>query len=253
MRNTPATADLFSIGSSQQLGAADLAHFHTLVAKLLYLSLRTRPQICVAVAYLTTRVTCANVDDMKKLDRVLMYINATRDNVLTLRCNGPLKIEAYVDVAFGTHWDGKSQTGVLHKLGEATVMAKSQKQKMVAKDSTEAELIGLTDRVDGVLRLDEFMREQGYDMDLPVIYQDNQSTISLVTKGGGKYRNVHLRVRQRRLMEKITGEELCVRYTPTGNMYADVLTKPLQGRLFLAMIGRLLNWNGERALLTGVR
>ena len=251
VRKTPATTNLFVTGTTKLLDPAALAHFHTLVAKLLYLSLRTRPMICVAVSYLTTRVTCGNEDDKRKLDRVLMYINGTKASVLTLCCTGPLRVSAHIDVAFGSHEDGKSQTGVVHKVGEATVLAKSQKQKMVSKDSTEAELVGLTDRVDGVLRLDEFMRKQGHNMDLPEIYQDNQSTICLVTKGGGKYRNVHLRVRQRRLMEKIANKELIVSYMPTGNMIADVLTKPLQGLLFLAMEFLLLN--GDRALLTGVR
>jgi hypothetical protein len=252
VRKTPATADLFVTGHSSALNPGDLAHFHTMVAKLLYLSLRTRPQICVAVSYLTTRVTCANEGDMHKLNRVLMYINGTKNNVLTLKCTGPLRVRAFVDVAFGSHEDGKSQTGVSHHIGEATVMAKSQKQKMVSKDSTEGELVGLTDRVDGVLRLDEFMRSQGHvGMDLPEIFQDNMSTITLVTKGGGKYRNVHLRVRQSRLKEKIMNKELVVTYMPTGNMIADVLTKPLQGLLFLAMVVLLLN--GERSALTGVR
>lgn len=251
VRKTPATTNLFVIGDSKPLTPSALAHFHTLVAKLLYLSLRTRPMICVAVSYLTTRVTCGNEDDMDKLDRVLMYINGSEASVLTLSCAGSIRVEAFVDVAFGSHEDGKSQTGVLHKIGEATVMAKSQKQKMVSKDSTEAELVGLTDRVDAVLRLDEFMRLQGHDMIVPVIYQDNQSTITLVTKGGGKYRNVHLRVRQRRLMEKINNKELSIAYMPTGNMAADVLTKPLQGLLFLVMVLMLLN--GDRASLTGVR
>ena len=170
VRKTPATTNLFVTGTTKLLDPAALAHFHTLVAKLLYLSLRTRPMICVAVSYLTTRVTCGNEDDKRKLDRVLMYINGTKASVLTLCCTGPLRVSAHIDVAFGSHEDGKSQTGVVHKVGEATVLAKSQKQKMVSKDSTEAELVGLTDRVDGVLRLDEFMRKQGYNMDLPEIY-----------------------------------------------------------------------------------
>ena len=156
-----------------------------------------------------------------------MFINGTRGNKLTLSCSGPLRVCGYVDVAFGSHDDGKSVTGVVHQLGEATVLAKSCKQKMVSKDSTEGELVGLTDRVDGVLRLDEFMREQGHDMDSPIIFQDNQSTICLVTKGGGKYRTVHLRVRQCRLKEKIERGELLVLYLSTGSMIADILTKPV--------------------------
>ena len=170
-----------------------------------------------------------------------MYLAGTRGKKLTLSCAGPLRVSAYVDVAFGCHADGKSHTGTVHRIGEATVLAKSSKHKMVSKDSTEGELVGLTDRVDGVLRLDEFMSYQGHEMDLPVIFQDNMSTISMVTAGGGKYRSKHLRVRQCRLKEKIDQGELVIEYMPTGNMIADVLTKPLQGTLFLFMIKKLLN------------
>ena len=242
VRKTPAANYLFTTGSSPKLARAELAHFHTVVAKLLYLTLRTRPQVGVAVAYLTTRVTCANSGDMSKLVRVLQYINGTKANRLTLSCTGPLRAIGKVDVAFGSHEDGKCQTAIVHTVGEdATVKAKSQKQRMVAKDSTEGELIGLTDAVDGVMRLDEFLREQGYVMDLPLIYQDNQSTICLVTQGGGKYRSVHLRVRQCRVKEMIDLGKLIVAYMSTGNMVADVLTKPLQGALFFAMVRKLLS------------
>ena len=144
-------------------------------------------------------------------------------------------------MGFGSHQDGKSHTGVLHKLCGSTVAAKSKKQKMVSKDSTEGELVGLTDRVDGVLRLDEFMQLQGHKMEVPVIYQDNQSTIMLVTKGGGKYRNVHLRVRQCRLREIIESGKVIVTYLCTGNMIADILTKPLQGMMFTALEKKLLD------------
>ena len=241
VRATPAAANLFEPGTTAPLSPRDLSHFHTMVAKLLYLSCRTRPQIATAVSYLTTRVTCANEGDQHKLDRVLMYINGTRGNKLYLRGDQPWGVRAYVDVGFGSHEDGKSHTGVLHKLCGSTVSAKSKKQKMVSKDSTEGELVGLTDRVDGVLRLDEFMRYQGHDMETPVIYQDNQSTITLVTKGGGKYRNVHLRVRQCRLKEMIESGRVKVIYLCTGSMIADLLTKPLQGMLFVALENKLLD------------
>jgi hypothetical protein len=122
------------------------------VAKLLYLGCRTRPQIATAVSYLTTRVTCANEGDMHKLSRVLMFINGSKGNKLYLRGDKYWVVEAYIDVGFGSHVDGKSHTGVVHKLCGSTVSAKSKKQKMVSKDSTEGELVGLTDRVDGEIR-----------------------------------------------------------------------------------------------------
>jgi hypothetical protein len=102
-----------------------------------------------------------------------------------------------------------------------------------------------------MVRLDEFMQYQGHIMQVPVASQDNQSTITLVTKGGGKYRNAHLRVRQCRLKEMISENKIRVIYLCTGNMIADILTKPLQGALFVALESKLLSVEG--LVLTGVR
>jgi len=40
-----------------------------------------------------------------------------------------------------------------------------------------------------------------YDLDKPLILQDNTSTITLVTKGGGKMRNKTMRVKQAVILE----------------------------------------------------
>ena len=48
-------------------------------------------------------------------------------------------VEGYVDAAFGKHVDGKSHTGRIIMIGETPVAVKSGKQKIVTKDSTEAE------------------------------------------------------------------------------------------------------------------
>ena len=54
-------------------------------------------------------------------------------------------VKAYIDAAYGVHQDsGKSHTGCAVVLGEAgPTFAKSAKQKIVTKSSTEAELVGL--------------------------------------------------------------------------------------------------------------
>ena len=73
-----------------------------------------------------------------------MFINGSRGNKLYLRSDGEgWGVEGFVDVGFGIHDDDKSQTGVIHQLRGSTVSAKSQKQKMVAKDSIEGELFGI--------------------------------------------------------------------------------------------------------------
>ena len=103
----------------------------------------------------------------------------------------------------------------------------------MTKDSTEAELIM-------VERCEEFLDGQGYKLDKPLTLQDNTSTISLVTKGGGSMRNKHLRSKQAWIRERVQKKELEIRYLGTKMMIADALTKPLQGELFRDHARRLL-------------
>jgi len=88
---TPATLHLFNMDDGAQKLDKDRAQlFHHLVAKLLYLSRRSRQDIQTAVAFLCTRVQSPDVDDYKKLARVMKYIHGTRDMTLTIEANdGP--------------------------------------------------------------------------------------------------------------------------------------------------------------------
>ncbi len=49
------------------------AKFHSIVAKLLYLGKRGRPDILLPVQFLCTRVKTLTIEDEKKLERVLGY------------------------------------------------------------------------------------------------------------------------------------------------------------------------------------
>ena len=77
--NTPAAINLFEINTNSPYlnkDAKDL--FHHLVAKLLFLCKRVRPDIHTAVAFLTTKVKQPTEDDQSALDKVIKYLNKTR-------------------------------------------------------------------------------------------------------------------------------------------------------------------------------
>jgi len=233
---TPATGNLFELDeSSKQLDAKAGKEFHTIVAKLLYLAKRARIDVLLAVAYLCTRAKGPNVMDRLKLDRLLKYLNGTVDQVLLLKPSDTLDVVGYIDAAFGCHPDGKSHTGMVVTVGGAVVLCMSSKQKMVTRDSTEAELVGLSDKTMEVIKCADFMQSQGYDVGVPRLKQDNTSTITLVTRGGGQYRTKYLKVRQAFMKERIDDDDVAVDYLPTKQMLADMLTKPLQGELFRCM------------------
>ena len=54
--STPADENLFNVIESPLLSVSEAKRFYSFVAKLLYLSKRTRPDILTLVAFLTTRV-----------------------------------------------------------------------------------------------------------------------------------------------------------------------------------------------------
>ena len=230
---TPATVNLFVINqATRALTAGEAKKFHTVVAKLLYLAKRARVDILLAIAFLCTRVKAPTADDQHKLERVLKYLKSTAGAVLVLAPGRVLLVEGYIDASFACHADGKGHTGLVVTVGGCTVLCMSSKQKLVTRDSTEAELVGLSDKLLSVVQCAEFMHAQGVAVGTAKVYQDNTSTITLVTKGGGQYRTKYMRVRQAFVQERSEAGDIQIAYLPTGRMLADALTKALQGAVF---------------------
>ena len=247
---SPAHEDLFEVSESPLLNEMDRDYFHSTVAKLLYLSGKIRNDLLLAVSFLCTRVTCATDDDMKKLIRVLKYLNDTKDRNIFLS-NSPInKVYGMVDASFAAHSDAKSHTGLAIFLEDAVVMAKSSKQKIVTKDSTEAELVGLADKFSEITSIWDFLTSQGLNIGTPTIYQDNKSTIRWTENSSKKLRNKYMSVRQELVKQGIKNGDFVIEYLETENMVADILTKPLQGALFRKLRGLLSGVNCDT--LSGV-
>ena len=82
---TPATRTVFDVDPDSVLLSKDKGDvYHKVVAKLLYVSHRGRPDIQLAVAFMCTRVSCSTVQDWGKLKRLLQYLNRTVDDVLVI-------------------------------------------------------------------------------------------------------------------------------------------------------------------------
>ncbi len=77
---TPAPNNLF-IGNEdcEKLLKAVLADFHTIVAKTLYVTKRARPNTCLAIAFLTTRVMSPATNDWEKLYQLMEYLRGDHD------------------------------------------------------------------------------------------------------------------------------------------------------------------------------
>jgi hypothetical protein len=74
----------------------------------------------------------------------------------------------------------QSQTGGAMSMGLGVLHAKSSKQKLNVKSSTEAELVGNSDCLPYNIWLLMFMTMQDYEVKNNVLYQDSQSTILML-------------------------------------------------------------------------
>ena len=233
--STPAKKDLFAVDEeSPRLDKKRDELFKHIVAKLLYVSKRSRLDIQLAIGFLCTRVSCATVEDWEKLKRTLQYLRGTLDDFLTLGADNLEFIQCWIDASFAVHSDMKSHTGGVVSLGRGSVMSLSSKQKLNTNSTTESELVGCADgtrkqAIYGSL----FLKAQGYIVK-PVVYQDNESAIRLERNGrrSCSQKTRHIDIRYFYLKDLVERGVIEIEYCPTEAMIADFFTKPLQGALF---------------------
>ena len=84
--------------------------------------------------------------------------------------------------------------------------------------------------------------------------QDNQSTMKLIFKVRLlSQRTKHIDIRYFFLKERIDNGDICVKYLPTEDMIADILTKPLQGAMFRQLRALLLGEVGLHGDTIGIQ
>ena len=79
-------------------------------------------------------------------------------------------------------------------------------------------------------------------MDAATIFQDNMSTMAMVKRcQSNSERSTHINIRYFFVKDRVEQGDVKIEYKPTGEMIADILTKPLQGSLFARLRDLLLN------------
>ena len=242
---TPAGDHLFKVrDDGRKLNEEQADAFHRTVYQLLFAANRARRDIQTAVSFLTTRVQAPDEDDWGKLKRVLKYLNGTRYLKLTL-CAEQLKfaVHWYIDGSHQIHEDCRGQTGSLVTFGRGAVSSSSNIMKCNTKSSTETELISLADKLADVVWMRYFIECQGYDIDEYIIFQDNMSALSLEKNGriSSSKRTKHIKAKYFLIKDYYDAGEIDVKFCPTDEMWADILTKPLQGQKFRDMRAFLQN------------
>ena len=241
---SPAAKHLYHTDeNTRKLDPEKADRYHSITMQLAYLAQRGRPDIRMAVNFLSTRVADPDEDDYRKLGRVLKYLQSTYDLILRLEGDQDGKVLWWADASYATHPDMKGQTGGCMTMGKGAVITASNKQKLVARSSTECELIGVHDVLPSIIWSKNFLEAQGYPLTDVILHQDNQSSILLEKNGrlSSSKRTKHINLRYFYVTDCIKRKELQVQFCPTEDMIADFFTKPLQGQAFYRLRDAIMN------------
>ena len=166
----------------------------------------------------------------------------TRDLPLILGADGSGVLSWYVDASFAVHPDMRGHTGGTLTMGRGFPLAKSTKQKLNTRSSTESEIVAVDDLIPQILWARLFMKEQGFDVRDNILYQDNKSAMLLEQHGraSSSKRTRHINIRYYYVADRVAKGDLRVVWCPTDQMIADFLTKPLQGKAFVEFRNMLM-------------
>jgi hypothetical protein len=111
-KTSAAPDNLFVVNEDcEKLSDEAAAAFHTILAKALYITKRARPDISLAIAFLTKRVSSPNIKDWEKLRHQMEYLRGDRERPLILGADNVGMLMWYVDALFAVHPNMRGHTG----------------------------------------------------------------------------------------------------------------------------------------------
>ena len=204
------------------------------VGCLLYAAQISRPDICFAVSMLSRFNVNYGQAHWTAAKRVLRYLKGTINTKLVFHADGHDEIVGFCDADWAGDLDmRRSTTGYVFVAQGGAISWTTRRQPTTALSSTEAEFMSMVAAIQEALWLKRFECEL-FLMTNKVItlFCDNQGAIHLAKNQNYHSRTKHIDVRKYFIQEHLYKpgmdiEAIYLNYTPTNEMMADVLTKPV--------------------------
>lgn len=214
-------------------GGVDINEYQAVIGSLIYASIATRPDISAAVGVLSKFMVKPGTDHWIGVKRILRYLKGTLSYglVFSHSQSDDFSLHGYSDADWAGDIDTrKSTSGYIFRLGPSTISWRSNKQSIVALSTTEAEYVALCQAVQEAVWLRNLLSSLYFMQNGPtVIFEDNQSTISLSNSlcSISNSRLKHVEIKFHYVKDIIKRNIVKLQYCPTNEMIGDVFTKGL--------------------------
>ena len=214
----------------------DVKEYQTIVGSLLYAALWTRPDIAHAVMMCTRSMQSPKVKDLIAAKRVLRYLVGTCGAGIVYgeprsdsgESATETQLIGYSDASWADAGDRKSTSGMIWMICGGAIMWKSNKQKIIALSTAEAEYIAAAAAAREGAWLKTLTEQLDYTvLSAPILHMDNQSAIAMAKQVTSDKRTKHSDVRYHYLKHLVNNDLIKLEFVPTEDMYADALTKSL--------------------------
>jgi hypothetical protein len=204
------------------------SYYQSIIGSLLYLVLRTRPDIVHAVIMMSQFMVNPSEDHINKSLHIVRYVNTNLNSKIGYDGKQEEGFIAYADADWASdHISRKSVTGYIIKLAGGAVSWVSRKQKTVALSSTEAEYMCLSDTTRQIVWIESLFKELNFDISNVALCGDNQGAIFLASNPAQEHRSKHIDIRYHYIRECVEGKKVILHYVPTTEEIADIMTKCL--------------------------
>ena len=205
--------------------------YKSLVGKLNYLSVVSRPDLSFAVSSLSQVLKNPSHDHWLLAKKVLRYLKGIFDLGLVFKYSECLKLVGFCDSDWGGDPnDRRSTSGYCFKISDdsSVICWSSSKQQTVALSSTEAGYMSISLASQECVYLLSLVNSLGLDLDGPIFLQgDNHGAIKLAQNPITHSRSKHIDIRHHFVWDLVKWQVIQLQYIPTDQNIADILTKAL--------------------------
>ena len=199
------------------------------IGSLLYLSCKTRPDICYAVNYASRFCKQPMQQDVVNIKRTIRYLKGTKEEGIMYSNKGEKHtLYVYCDSDHGgDRVDSKSTSGFMIYYGNGPIAWCSKKQSCVAQHSTEAEYIAAAQCCQQMKHVKSILEEMLYTKIDVKLFVDNTSCIKMIKANQLTRKCIYINVKYHLVKDEFNKGWFKINYCSTKENIADVLTKPL--------------------------